>query len=58
METTAYIPGEGHALQEHFVVLVGGAGSRTRQAYRSRSSTGALDAAGVSDRSRPAPAQE
>ena len=28
-EVTAYIPGEGHNLQEHSVVLVGGAASRT-----------------------------
>ena len=32
MEVTAYIPGEGHNLQEHSVVLVRAAGSRTCRA--------------------------
>ena len=40
MEVTAYIPGEGHNLQEHSVVLVRGAASRTSRACVTRSSAG------------------
>jgi len=34
MEITAYIPGEGHNLQEHSVVLVRGGGSATGKKLR------------------------
>ena len=37
IEVTAYIPGEGHNLQEHSVVLVRGAASRTCRACATRS---------------------
>jgi small subunit ribosomal protein S12 len=36
MEVTCYIPGEGHNLQEHSVILVRGAASRTSRASATR----------------------
>ena len=49
-EITAYIPGEGHNLQEHSVVLVRGGGPADLPGLRYRVIRAALDTAGVSDR--------
>ena len=50
MEVTAYIPGEGHNLQEHSVVLIRGGSTKDLPGYRYKVIRAALDAAGVSDR--------
>jgi small subunit ribosomal protein S12 len=50
VEVTAYIPGEGHNLQEHSIVLVRGGRVRDLPGVRYKIIRGALDAAGVSDR--------
>jgi len=50
VEITAYIPGEGHNLQEHSVVLVRGGRVRDLPGIRYKVIRAALDAAGVSDR--------
>src|SRR5919198_2583697 len=50
MEVTAYIPGEGHNLQGHSVVLVRGGRVKDLPGVRYKVVRGALDAAGVSDR--------
>jgi small subunit ribosomal protein S12 len=50
METTCYIPGEGHNLQEHSVVLVRGGRVKDLPGVRYKVIRAALDAAGVSDR--------
>jgi small subunit ribosomal protein S12 len=50
VEVTAYIPGEGHNLQEHSMVLVRGGRVRDLPGVRYKVIRGALDAAGVSDR--------
>ena len=50
MEVTAYIPGIGHNLQEHSVVLIRGGRFKDLQGIRYRIIRAALDAAGVSDR--------
>ncbi len=50
MEITAYIPGEGHNLQEHSVVLVRGGRVKDLPGIRYKVIRAALDAAGVSDR--------
>lgn len=50
VEVTAYIPGEGHNLQEHSVVLVHGGRIKDLPGVRYRIIRGALDAAGVADR--------
>jgi small subunit ribosomal protein S12 len=52
MEVTAYIPGEGHNLQEHSVVLVRGGRVRDLPGVRYHIVRGALDAAGVDGRKR------
>ena len=52
MEVTAYIPGEGHNLQEHSVVLVRGGRVKDLPGVRYKVVRGALDAAGVSDRKK------
>jgi small subunit ribosomal protein S12 len=49
-EITAYIPGEGHNLQEHSVVLVRGGRVKDLPGVRYKIVRGTLDAAGVSDR--------
>ena len=49
-EVTAYIPGEGHNLQEHSVVLVRGGRVKDLPGVRYKVVRGTLDAAGVSDR--------
>jgi small subunit ribosomal protein S12 len=50
MEVTTYIPGEGHNLQEHSVVLIRGGRVRDLPGIRYKVIRAALDAAGVSDR--------
>jgi len=50
IEVTAYIPGEGHSLQEHSVVLVRGGRVKDLPGVRYHIVRGALDATGVSDR--------
>src|SRR5687767_4554174 len=50
MEVTAYIPGIGHNLQEHSVVLVRGVAVRDLPSVNYHSVRGTLDAAGVKDR--------
>jgi small subunit ribosomal protein S12 len=52
MEVTAYIPGEGHNLQEHSVVLVRGGRVRDLPGVRYQIVRGALDSTGVNDRKR------
>jgi small subunit ribosomal protein S12 len=49
-EVTAYIPGEGHNLQEHSVVLVRGGRVADLPGVRYKVIRAALDTAGVSDR--------
>ena len=50
MEVTAYIPGIGHNLQEHSVVLVRGGRVKDLPGYRYKVIRAALDASGVTDR--------
>ena len=50
MEVTAYIPGEGHNLQEHSVVLIRGGQVRDLPGVRYKVVRGTLDTAGVTDR--------
>ncbi len=50
VEVGAYIPGEGHNLQEHSVVLVRGGRVKDLPGYRYKVVRGTLDASGVSDR--------
>jgi small subunit ribosomal protein S12 len=50
VEITAYIPGEGHNLQEHSIVLVRGGRVRDLPGVRYKVIRGALDAAGVKNR--------
>ena len=50
MEVTAYIPGVGHNLQEHSVVLVRGGRVKDLPAVKYHIVRGTLDAAGVRDR--------
>jgi small subunit ribosomal protein S12 len=50
IEVTAYIPGEGHNLQEHSIVLVRGGRVRDLPGVRYKIIRGALDAAGVKNR--------
>ena len=52
MEVTAYIPGEGHNLQEHSVVLIRGGRVRDLPGVRYHVVRGVLDTAGVEDRNR------
>ena len=49
-EVIGYIPGEGHNLQEHSVVLVRGGRVKDLPGYRYKVIRGGLDAAGVGDR--------
>ena len=51
-EITAYIPGEGHNLQEHSIVLVRGGRVRDLPGVRYHIIRGTLDAAGGDDRKR------
>ncbi len=50
MEVLAYIPGEGHELQEHSVVLIRGGRVRDLPGVRYHIIRGALDAGGVANR--------
>ena len=50
LEVGAYIPGEGHNLQEHSVVLIRGGRVRDLPGYRYKVIRAAFDAAGVSGR--------
>ena len=52
MEVTAYIPGEGHNLQEHSVVLIRGGRVKDLPGVRYHIIRGALDAGGVQNRKR------
>ncbi|MCL4478491.1 MAG: 30S ribosomal protein S12 [Deltaproteobacteria bacterium] len=52
IEVTAYIPGIGHELQEHSVVLVRGGRVRDLPGVRYHIVRGSLDATGVKDRKR------
>lgn len=49
-EVTSYIPGEGHNLQEHSVVLIRGGRVKDLPGIRYKVIRAALDAAGVADR--------
>ena len=49
-EVSAYIPGEGHHLQEHSMVLVRGDRGKDLPGVRYRIVRGALDTQGVKDR--------
>jgi len=50
IEVTAYIPGEGHTLQEHSVVLIRGGRVKDLPGVRYHIIRGALDATGVRNR--------
>jgi len=50
MEVTSYIPGEGHNLQEHSVVLIRGGRVKDLPGVRYHIIRGTLDAIGVSNR--------
>jgi len=50
IEVTAYIPGEGHNLQEHSIVLVRGGRVRDLPGVRYKIIRGVLDTLGVPDR--------
>jgi small subunit ribosomal protein S12 len=50
MEVTAYIPGEGHELQEHSVVLIRGGRVKDLPGVRYHIIRGALDTSGVANR--------
>src|SRR6266511_5052834 len=49
-EVTAYIPGEGHNLQEHSIVLIRGGRVKDLPGVRYHIIRGTLDAAGVNER--------
>ena len=49
-EVTSYIPGEGHSLQEHSVVLIRGGRVKDLPGVRYHIIRGTLDTAGVKDR--------
>jgi small subunit ribosomal protein S12 len=51
-EVTSYIPGEGHNLQEHSIVLIRGGRVKDLPGVRYHIIRGTLDAAGVADRRR------
>ncbi len=50
IEVTAYIPGEGHELQEHSVVLIRGGRVKDLPGVRYHIIRGALDTSGVANR--------
>ncbi|MBN1593148.1 MAG: 30S ribosomal protein S12 [Candidatus Coatesbacteria bacterium] len=52
METNAYIPGVGHNLQEHSVVLIRGGRVKDLPGVRYHVIRGTLDSAGVENRKR------
>ncbi len=51
-EVTALIPGEGHNLQEHSIVLVRGGRTRDLPGVRYKIIRGVLDTSGIEDRRR------
>ena len=51
-EVIAYIPGEGHNLQEHSIVLVRGGGAKDLPGVKYHIVRGALDTAGVAERKK------
>lgn len=51
-EVTVYIPGEGHSLQEHSIVLVRGGRVRDLPGVRYQVVRGALDTLGVNNRKK------
>jgi len=51
-EVTAYIPGEGHNLQEHSIVLIRGGRVKDLPGVRYHIIRGVLDTSGVTDRKR------
>ena len=51
-ETTCYIPGEGHNLQEHSIVLVRGGRVKDLPGVRYHIVRGTLDTSGVKDRTQ------
>jgi len=52
MEVTSYIPGEGHNLQEHSLVLIRGGRVKDLPGVRYHIIRGTLDASGVANRKR------
>ncbi len=52
IEVTAYIPGEGHNLQEHSIVLIRGGRVKDLPGVRYHIIRGTLDTAGVTDRKK------
>ena len=52
MEVTAYIPGEGHNLQEHSIVLIRGGRIKDLPGVRYHIIRGSMDTSGVADRKR------
>jgi len=52
IEVTSYIPGEGHNLQEHSIVLVRGGRVKDLPGVRYHIIRGALDTSGVKDRKK------
>ena len=52
IEVTAYIPGEGHNLQEHSIVLIRGGRIKDLPGVRYHIIRGTMDTAGVADRKR------
>jgi small subunit ribosomal protein S12 len=52
IEVTAYIPGEGHNLQEHSIVLIRGGRIKDLPGVRYHIIRGSMDTAGVADRRR------
>ena len=52
VEVTSYIPGEGHNLQEHSIVLVRGGRVKDLPGVRYHIVRGTLDTSGVADRKK------
>lgn len=52
MEVIAYVPGEGHNLQEHSVILIKGGRVKDLPGVRYKIIRGALDTQGVKDRKK------
>ena len=52
IEVTAYIPGEGHNLQEHSIVLIRGGRIKDLPGVRYHIIRGTLDTSGVEDRKK------
>ena len=52
IEVTAYIPGEGHNLQEHSIVLIRGGRVKDLPGVRYHIVRGTMDTSGVADRTQ------